>query len=89
MKWAKDQGAVTGYAHSANGLGVNPKVCAKRLMDTLDTNKDGAISKDEAKNGKLPLPEPFATIDANSDGLSSSDGDCSRALNAPRTPCRT
>lgn len=68
MKWAKDQGAVTGYAHSANGLGVNPKEAAKRLFETLDTDKDGSISADEAKNGKLPLPEPFATIDANSDG---------------------
>jgi hypothetical protein len=68
MKWGKEQGAVTGYAHSANGLGVNPKECAKRLMEALDTDKDGVISADEAKKGKFPLPEPFATIDADSDG---------------------
>jgi len=68
MKWAKDQGAVTGYAHSANGLGVNPKEAAKRLFETLDTDKDDSISADEAKNGKLPLPEAFATIDVNGDG---------------------
>jgi hypothetical protein len=73
MKWAKDQGAVTGYAHSANGLGVNPKECAKRLFAELDTDKDGSISKDEAKNGRLPLPEPFATIDTNSDGKISAE----------------
>ncbi|MEO2090008.1 MAG: CehA/McbA family metallohydrolase, partial [Gemmataceae bacterium] len=24
MRWAKEQGGVTGYAHSANGLGINP-----------------------------------------------------------------
>jgi hypothetical protein len=68
MRWAKEQGAVTGYAHSANGLGVNPQECAKRLFDALDTATDGFIRADEAKKGKLPLPEPFATIDANSDG---------------------
>jgi hypothetical protein len=68
MRWAKEQGAVTGYAHSANGLGVNPKEAAKRLLEALDTDKDGFISKDEAKNGKLPLPEPFATLDADGDG---------------------
>ncbi len=68
MRWAKDQGAVTGYAHSANGLGVNPKECAKRLLAALDTNNDGGISKEEAKNGRFPLPEAFATIDANNDG---------------------
>ena len=68
MKWGKDQGAVTGYAHSANGLGVNPKEAPKRLLAALDTNNDGLISKTEAKNGWWPLPEPFATIDANNDG---------------------
>ncbi|VTS02703.1 carbamate hydrolase : Uncharacterized protein OS=Planctomyces maris DSM 8797 GN=PM8797T_04490 PE=4 SV=1: EF-hand_5: EF-hand_5 [Gemmata massiliana] len=68
MKWGKDQGAVTGYAHSANGLGVNPKEAAKRLFDALDANQDGGISLDEARAGKLPLPELFATIDTNSDG---------------------
>jgi hypothetical protein len=68
MKWAKEQGAVTGYAHSANGLGVNPKACANRLLAILDANNDGSISKEEAAKGKLPLQEPFATIDANNDG---------------------
>ncbi|AMV22927.1 EF hand [Gemmata sp. SH-PL17] len=68
MKWGKDQGAVTGYAHSANGLGVNPKEAAKRLFDALDANQDGSISPDEARAGKLPLPEQFGTIDTNSDG---------------------
>ena len=33
MRWAKNQGAYTGYAHSANGLGINPKEAARRLFD--------------------------------------------------------
>lgn len=68
MRWAKQQDAVTGYAHSANGLGVNPPNAAKRLFAELDTNKDGFISEAEAKEGLWPLPEPFAAIDANGDG---------------------
>jgi hypothetical protein len=73
MKWAKEQGAVTGYAHSANGLQVNPKAASARLFEELDTDKDGFITKEEAKAGKWPLPEPFATIDANNDGKISPD----------------
>jgi hypothetical protein len=68
MKWAKDQGAVTGYAHSANGLGVNPKAASQRLLAALDADNDGSVSVDEAMKGKLPLPEQFVTIDANGDG---------------------
>src|SRR5204863_1566143 len=34
----------------------------------LDANKDGVVSKDEAKSAWWPLPEPFATIDTNGDG---------------------
>src|SRR5262249_41883841 len=66
MRWAKEQGAVTGYAHSASGLGVNPQKSAARLFAELDSNSDGAISKEEVANGKLPLTEPFETIDADS-----------------------
>ncbi len=32
MRQAKEQGAVTGYAHSANGLGVNPPNATRRLF---------------------------------------------------------
>ena len=42
MKWAKAQGAYTGYAHSANGLGINPKAAAKRLIGELDADKSGS-----------------------------------------------
>ena len=68
MKWAKEQGAVTGYAHSASGLQIDVKVANARLFAALDANGDGEITKDEAKAGKWPLPEPFEKIDANGDG---------------------
>ena len=68
MKWGKDQGSVTGYAHSANGLGVDPKEAALRLFVALDANQDGGISKAEAGMGKWPLPEVFEKIDADADG---------------------
>ncbi|MBV8879517.1 MAG: CehA/McbA family metallohydrolase [Planctomycetaceae bacterium] len=58
MKWAKAQGAYTGYAHSANGLNVNDVAAAKRLL---------AAGKDAL------LPEDFATIDENGDKSLSED----------------
>jgi hypothetical protein len=73
MRWAKEQGAVTGYAHSANGLGVNLPVAQKQLLAELDKNGDGQISRDEAKAGRWPLPEPFETVDANGDGFVTAD----------------
>jgi hypothetical protein len=71
MKWAKQQGAVTGYAHSANGLEVKPAAAAKRLLTELDADKDGKVSKDEAAKGLLP--EDFDKIDANRDGFLTED----------------
>jgi hypothetical protein len=68
MRWAKEQGAVTGYAHSANGLGVNPDRSAKRLLTELDKDGNGSVSKEEAAAGKLPLTEPFEKIDTDGDG---------------------
>jgi hypothetical protein len=67
MRWAKEQGGVTGYAHSANGLDLNPGQAARRTMAALDANKDGAISREEASKGLLP--GPFDAIDADKDGL--------------------
>ncbi len=66
LRWAKQQGGVTGYAHSGSGLQIEPAAAAKRLLASLDSNKDGRLDADEAANGLLP--EPFATIDANRDG---------------------
>jgi hypothetical protein len=65
MRWAKQQGGITGYAHSANGLGVRPQAAARRLIEELDTNHDGVLSRDEA--GKGLLPEPFERIDGDED----------------------
>jgi hypothetical protein len=71
MRWAKQQGAVTGYAHSANGLEVNPGAAAHRLLTQLDTDKDGKLSEAEAARGLLP--ESFAVLDANKDGFLTED----------------
>ena len=67
MRWAKKQGAITGYAHSANGLEVNPDAAAERLLAELDKNKDGKLSREEAAQGLLP--EDFAAIDTDHDGF--------------------
>jgi len=67
MRWGKAQGAVTGYAHSGNGLGVNPAAAAKRLVEKFDKNGDGRLSPDEAKDALLPYA--FKEIDADSDGF--------------------
>lgn len=67
MRWAKKQGAYTGYAHSASGLQVNPQAAADRLLFDLDTNKDGMLSKEETAKGLLPFE--FATGDGDQDGF--------------------
>ena len=63
MRWAKAQGAITGYAHSGNGLGINPGEASQRLLDALDADRDGTLTLAESEAGPLPLPEPFAEID--------------------------
>jgi hypothetical protein len=67
MRWAKLQGAVTGYAHSASGLAVDPAAAGKRLLAELDANKDGKLSEKEAAKGLLP--EEFTAIDTDKDGF--------------------
>lgn len=66
LRWAKQQGGVTGYAHSGSGLQIEPAAAAKRMLAALDANMDGKLDAGEAVNGLLP--EPFATADANRDG---------------------
>ena len=63
LRWCKEQGGVTGYPHSA--MQVNPPAAAKRLLTSLDENKDGKLGQTEAAAGLMP--EPFATIDADGD----------------------
>lgn len=65
MRWAKAQGGVTGYAHSASGLAIEPNPATKRLIVAQDKNTDGKVSVDEAANALLP--EPFDKIDKNGD----------------------
>jgi hypothetical protein len=71
MKWAKQQGAFTGYAHSGSGLGVNPNFATLRLLAALDADKDKQISRKEAEAGLLP--DLFDNIDTNNDGFLSID----------------
>lgn len=75
MKWAKAQGAYTGYAHSANGLTFDPpaqaNVAARGLVESLDADKDGRVAAGEAAKGLLP--EDFTAVDGNGDGFLSVD----------------
>jgi hypothetical protein len=66
MRWAKMQGGVTGYAHSASGLVVTdvPRR-AREIHADLDADRDGRVSQAEAAEGLLP--DDFAAIDADGD----------------------
>ena len=66
LRWTKGQGGVGGYAHSGSGLNVNPAAATARLLDALDTDKNGSLAAAEAARGILP--EPFDGIDANRNG---------------------
>jgi hypothetical protein len=59
LRWAKEQGGVTGYPHSA--LAVNAQSAAKLLIDELDKDRDGDLSAIEAAAGLLP--DKFEAID--------------------------
>ena len=62
MRWAKEQGGVTGYAHSASGLAIDPPAMRRPpggIITWLDTNKDGKLI-DRRRPPKALLPEPFA-----------------------------
>ncbi len=67
LRWAKAQGGVVGYAHSGSGLQINPAAAAGRLMTGLDRSADQRLDAAEARAGLLP--EPFAAIDGDRDGL--------------------
>ena len=65
MRWAKAQGGVTGYAHSASGLAIDPSAASKRLLKQYDQNEDGSLSEEEAQLALLP--ESWKKIDSNKD----------------------
>src|SRR5437773_11607583 len=65
LKWAKAQGAVTGYAHSASGLEIDARAAAKRLFARFDANHDALLVRSECDEALLPLP--FDAIDTDRD----------------------
>ena len=67
LRWTKAQGGVGGYAHSGSGLQVDAEAATARLLEQLDTNKDGRLAVAETTDRLMP--EPFAGIDADRDGL--------------------
>lgn len=76
MKWAKAQGAYTGYAHSASGLtfdakDVGARDLARRTIAALDTDRDGKLSVSEAAKGLLPAD--FAALDTDNNGFVTAD----------------
>ena len=70
LRWCKEQGGVTGYAHSASGLWIDEKSATARLMQRLDANRDALLSLEETADALLPAA--LAQIDANRDGRISS-----------------
>lgn len=69
LRWAKQQGGVTGFAHSASGMYVLPEAQSLRLTKQLDANRNDIVDREEAL-GAL-LPEPFAVVDADHNGRAS------------------
>lgn len=65
MRWAKQQGGITGYAHSASGLSIDPPKAAARFLAKWDADKNGTLSTEETANALML--EPFEKIDADSD----------------------
>jgi len=66
LRWTKAQGGVGGYAHSGSGLQIDPEAATGRLLEQLDTDRNGRLESAEAARGLLP--ERFAEIDTDRDG---------------------
>jgi hypothetical protein len=67
LRWCKEQGGVTGYAHSASGIQIDPPAAAARMLAKYDANKDLHLPRGETKHALLT--EPFEQTDADRDGL--------------------
>lgn len=65
MRWAKEQGGITGYPHSA--LHVNPSSAADFLMQIGDVNGDSRL--DIAEISELLLPHSFSEVDVDDDKM--------------------
>jgi len=61
MRWAKEQGGVTGYPHS--DMRGDAAATAKWLLKRLDANGDAELTT--AEIGMAVLPEPIEKIDAD------------------------
>lgn len=63
LRWAKEQGGVTGYPHS--DMRVDPPGYAAWFLEKFDLDKDGAVDEDEARDALMAAP--FAQIDKDKD----------------------
>jgi len=66
LRWCKEQGGITGYAHSASGLWIDPRSASQRLLARLDASRDGDLTREETASALLP--DSFDKIDADSGG---------------------
>jgi hypothetical protein len=64
LRWAKEQGGVTGYPHS--DLFIDAAAYAQRQIKRLDRNGDRQLDLTEARAGLLP--KEFNQIDQDKDG---------------------
>ncbi len=64
LRWAKAQGGVTGYPHSA--LTTNVRLSTEMTFKRYDSDSDGFLTPTELS--KTVMPEPIARIDASNDG---------------------
>lgn len=66
LKWARGQGGVVGFAHSASGLQIVPDSAARWTLRRGDRDGDGLLDAGEARH--VVLPYPFDEIDRDRDG---------------------
>src|SRR5262245_29856697 len=65
LRWAKEQGGVTGYAHAASGLEIVPASAARRLITELGASDSGRLSRTQSKDALLP--GAFEEVDSDHD----------------------
>ena len=83
MQWAKEQGAVTGYAHSASGLDVNPTQrgqAAARRSSTRTRTAASRRTRRRPASGRCPSRSRRST--PNGDGMLTDGRTAARAPSA-------